>query len=687
MEKPQPNSNELYSHHVFLFPFKWAPAAGSPEHNDTFGRQTALKEIIDAFKPTNWESKAFKIDSILSYTEYNYFLDYVREILYDLHEDGNPSPLYTDASGADEVIQHFEYKRSDRMYYRIKIRDREAPYELEIQSFFLHLYYTGVGVFSFHLNNKRQDQSAPDDILAINQYGRRIYPIYFDINQEQVGDYEIFNDKNFEHGLVGQPGKRDQAAQSEVLAEYIEVEFANRLPSEKKNETESSPQQTEEAYVAVKGHENFQRYKNYEEFKYNPFLLPVFIAEFLPKGLFCTHENPNGTQQGKYFLNPALDDRMFLVCWYGNTVLARAIGKALHDNLPFKEKEEPYLDEYRGLKPQLDWWYKYIFVNYRMVTCQNAELRWESIRNNSNLRWRDQGTFYGITSYSLVMLTVDLNDLKASRRAFLVTYLQTIYYKLAELVLVQRATVERFADEVTHISRLDEKDKLPQKVTSLYRQYIRFVNKIYFREVTAQALGAELYEALQDQANVARNVKDLSEEIQELHNYVQQSQEFKRSQRLEIISNLTAAFLGPSLLIGFYGMNVFPQTDCTLLNHLGLVVITICAILTAMFSMRIFENVKNDANGNQPKRFLGIRRTVITAFMPFGFAIIFPSLLVIYEDTSLFDYLKTACEKYEERKNEQPQTVPQSPSTQKDTITPDSQAIAPTNKLLLPLKK
>lgn len=614
----------LFSHHVFLFPFKWAPFAQKEETSASFDKQTNLEPLVGEFRKDNrWRSKAFKIDTLLGYSEYNYFLDYVREILYDLHEDevkkddnsgpvGSTSPLYSSNSGTKDVIQHFEYVPSPgKMFFRIKLQSREKPYELEIESFFLHLYYTGVGVFSFHLNNRHAEQSAPEDILAINQFGRRLYPIYFDIDQDVIGTQEIFKDQDFAAGLKGVAGKREQAAQREVLAESIAVTLGELTATE-----------------------DFEDYTDYEKFKHNPFLLPKFIKQFLPTDLFCTHDNPEASTQGRYTISPALDDRMFVVCWYGQANLSAQLREAFRYEQVYKNAEiEP---QHAAIEPALDWWYKYVFVNTKTMTCQNAELRWKNMQRSTNLRWRDQGTFYGITAYSLVMLTNNLAELKKSNRGFLVTYLQSIYYKLVELVLVQRATVERFADEVTHISRLDSNKELPLKVGALYKQYIRFVNKIYFREVTAQALGSELYELLQEQASVSKNVKDLDDEIKELHAYVQQTQERKRNNRLAQVSNITAAFLGPSLLIGFYGISSYPQFESPW-RETGILWLMASSYLTGYFSRRIFRE-----NPNYPSQEEVNKRTR-HALIPFAIGMFFPLLAPLVK-TWFFDTKPTVIE-------------------------------------------
>ncbi|MEL7223221.1 MAG: hypothetical protein AAGJ93_17985, partial [Bacteroidota bacterium] len=180
----------------------------------------------------------------------------------------------------------------------------------------------------------------------------------------------------------------------------------------------------------------------------------------------------------------------------------------------------------------LEWWYKYTFVDTEDLTVQQAALRQKLLEDASYLRWADYGTYYGVTDYSFVLLTDTLPNLKQPgvNASFLLTHLQTIYFRLVELTLVQRACVQRFSDDITHISRLEDEreEEIAQQANALYRRYIRFVNRIYFREVTAQTQGIELYDLLQKQSRLRDSVESLNSELRELNTFTQQVYEQKR---------------------------------------------------------------------------------------------------------------------------------------------------------------
>lgn len=495
MSSSKTQRNELYSHHVFMLPFKWS----TTNITQSWAEKADFEKLVKALPANQWSESKFNIDTILNYNEFHYFYDYVREILYDYGDQKK-------ASGSEKFIRHFEYKPAEGGKYRIIAPDpftkKQKSYELEIDSVLFHLYDTGVGVLSFHLENRKKNQSSSEDILYINQFGRRVFPPFFGIPTTKIGTNDQFVENDFAGNLP--VGKE--------LAYSLEIEINGEIYSEQ-----------------WKGYFK-DRLKLDSQFD---FKLPRFLAPFL-----------SPIEQEGYKIEPILDDRMFVVCWYGNKNQADALAA------------NGYADD--------EWWYKFVHIDSRMKTVQNDTLQAQIIEKATNARWKNFGTFFGVTDYSLVMLTGELPHLRKKdiEAAFLVNHLQTIYYKMAELALVQRATVQKFSDEAADISQLEPRDKkLPYKVAELHRRYIRFVNRIYFREVTAQVQGIELYDKLHDQCRLRDQVESLKQEIDELHTYVDQAQEAERNARLEQLTLLGTILLPPSLIIAVFGVNTINEVN------------------------------------------------------------------------------------------------------------------------------
>lgn len=224
---------------------------------------------------------------------------------------------------------------------------------------------------------------------------------------------------------------------------------------------------------------------------------------------------------------------MFVLCWYGNKKLAADLKDTFREN---------------------EYWYKMIFVDVSRPTCQNTEMRNAQLNEHTYSRWTEDKVFFGSSRYSFVTLTGNFQDHFFAR--ILTSHMQTLYYKMVLLCLVQRACLMRFSAEVTWISQMVSNDRLlAHKVSSLYKQYLRFVNKIYFREVTAQEQGIELYKQLQERMELGAHVKDLEGEIEELHNYVSMLDEERRNDKLDILTYIGAFFVVPSFIATYLALD------------------------------------------------------------------------------------------------------------------------------------
>jgi len=508
------NVPRLFSSHTFLFPFKWQHAKNDLWEN--LGSKFDLKKFRE-FDLPNWKRKPYALNAREQYNEYNYFYAHVREILYDLDE----SLLTGNSIENEDLVNHFEYQLDSEkpLYYCIQLADGKV-FRLQIDSILLNIYGTGTGVLSFHLRNS--EHPHPNDILRINQFGRRLFPPFFGLNNQAVISQESPE--------MGPRTALNQVKDSE-LPESIFLSYGHNGPL---------------SHLF----EDFSSYLDPESFKHGPFRLPAFITGLFPKNfLFCHEKEVKEARAYKVYIRPTLDDRMFTLCWYDHPELSR-------QQTAFDEQKGDYAYEHN------EWWYKYLFLDVGFPTNQHRTLRQQQLKEHTYGRWVDFGTLIGISPYSMVMLTgglpVDLYHL--------VRHFQSMYYKMAELCLVQRATVLSFADEVTHVSYLAKKGKGKREngpltqISDLYKHYILFINKIYFREITAQEQGIELYALLQRTLHLKDDVKDLGKEIQELHNYASLEFEKQNNSTLNRLSIVGALFLPFSLLAGILGMNTLPDS-------------------------------------------------------------------------------------------------------------------------------
>lgn len=155
--------------------------------------------------------------------------------------------------------------------YKIKLVDNAEPYELPIGKILLTAYFTGVGILSFYVINDKYPEF--EDILRINEFGRRIYPQF------------LVKDGCLTHGN-----------KYCFLADSLEVYIDDTTTFK----------------------EDFSYFDTMEKVTANPHMLSHTIMDLLGHS-FYTGKLDNGTEG--IYISPILDDRMFVLCWLADKSL------------------------------------------------------------------------------------------------------------------------------------------------------------------------------------------------------------------------------------------------------------------------------------------------------------------------------------------------------------------------------
>jgi len=434
------NQKKVQSYHTFMLPF-------------TFEGDFDKKE--------NLEYKPFEIKKQRDYNEFVYFYKHVQDAIYNQEEENSKN----------WISKYYEYKNQKGTY---AINCNKGVFELELDGLSLRIFSTNVAILSFNLKNTKYDKL--NDILAINNFGRRIYPQF-------LGNHFTCETKKT------------------ILANHITLAFENQEKIE----------------------EDFTRFDTLENLK-DAKLMPSFI-EYLIK------ENFTST------IRPIIDDRMFVISQYCNDEI---VGK-----LKTFKGNEKY--EYETN----DYWYQYLFIDGDGKTCQSKHMAEKLIRESTYDRWIDWGTLFGISRYSFVAVT-NKNEFAET---VILSHIQTMYFQVFILLLAYRATIIKFADDIQDATNQDD-EKLSSETKKIYKKYLSFLNKLYFKEVTAQDQGIELYNQAMKIMDIDKYMKDLDNEINELHNYVNLIEEEKRTESMNTISKLGSYLLLPALATGFFGMNI-----------------------------------------------------------------------------------------------------------------------------------
>lgn len=270
-------------------------------------------------------------------------------------------------------------------------------------------------------------------------------------------------------------------------------------------------------------------------------------------------------------LTPVIDDRMFVISLYKNDDMSRLSLRAA--------------DAYcNPSSPFSEFWYKYLFVDTGWPTCQNDEMMRDLLRSHTYLRWQKWNSLYGVSRYSFVYLT------NSGVPSYLVDYFMTTYARMMEIALVQRASVLCFSNEVTTLTKRGDwtLEKLSEHVDSLNEEYIRFINRMYFNELTSQDQGVELYGIIRQNLDIDSYVEELKDEIEKLHDTISFKVERSRNEKAETLNFMAAILLPVSIVTGFWSMNmsVFSNVKSNWLSFAIAVGLMILGLAFSIFLIR-----------------------------------------------------------------------------------------------------
>lgn len=270
-----------------------------------------------------------------------------------------------------------------------------------------------------------------------------------------------------------------------------------------------------------------------------PYRLPSFITALFSE--YFVFRISNTLQNKKILVTKVCDDRMFFQSWYGSDHLAQKVGN------DFKIKDR--IEE--------NWVYSYIFGDKGDPSIANTAMKYQHLEDHTYKRWIEYGTVYGISRDSFVSLT-DSSPFSE----LIKVHMNTIYYSICVLCLAQRASVLKFTAEVANLAdlaKMEENKKVIANIKDLYKNYIEFINKLYFREITPQIQGVEMYNQFQKILNLKEEIKDLDNEINELHSYVSLMQDGIRNEESSRLNLLAAIFLPATIAFGILGANFWKE--------------------------------------------------------------------------------------------------------------------------------
>lgn len=527
-------SKYVQSRHIFYFPFSWDWKVEKKRKDVAF-------KGLNSIESDKWRKGKAKDDNEELknlFNELNYFFPFIHKELYE----------YTDEMGgmlasvlSEEEIKkwkdeprmlHFESKNSDLKYeIVVKVKEdgetRWRKYSLDIDAVNLNFYSTGVGLLSIYTRNKsgfclqtkeRSDWNNAekriidrDDVLKINQFGRRVMPPF-----------------------------------------YNDLEYRSEI--------------AESIRISGTGIDLYDDFSDFQKTENNIIKPASWKCSKVIAGLLSDFE-----EHIRYEI--VIDDRMFVMAWYKNATCFSWAKNDLDNSKADHEAENE----------RNNYWYRYLFVDNESATCQNPHMRLDLLKDHSYLRWTDLNSLYGVTRYSFVYLT------DAGVPDFLLDYFESIYARMVELVLMQRATVLKFSERINMISKHDaskskDRELIQGEVNRLCHDYIIFKNQFYFKEVTAQDQGIEIYDMLQNSLRLEEMVKDLDEDIQELYQYHSILEEQEGNRKAQILNSIMSFFTPASCMAALLAIGGWYDRWCSYSDSwAGLGWMAMASVITCIF--------------------------------------------------------------------------------------------------------
>lgn len=444
---------QVISYHTFIFPFLF-------DTNGKFGREKFLKYLPEQGKALCLDTVEWKnVPGKALFDQYRYFSQAAKNIIYTMNFD----------DGA--IVWNYRYdleymftgKTNGQWLKNIKGSNNPAAFRIRHNSFRatlaingvrLKLFNTGIGLLAFELEN--YDLSDEKDITAINEFGRRVFMPYIMSDEDRVCPLCA------ENISLLYDGKLIKAASGDVHC--MDTNRADRI------------------------------------------VLAPFIQYFLSNSRKKATASPH-PQKNECFIEPIIDDRMFVACLYGNSHL---VNHMVQWNT--QEKTYAYLNDAQCLAPShksnlARRLYELVFVDGNGMTCHSRNMLRERLEKHIYPRWLEYGTVTGITEYS--MITVTTNDgLGFLAPPFLAEYIEMLY-----LVLAQRATFLAFERTISNVACSGYK----HSINAVQRKYVLFQSQLMPQAVTNQQQGIELYDMMQECLLIGKQAAVVDGQIRALY--------------------------------------------------------------------------------------------------------------------------------------------------------------------------
>jgi len=272
-------------------------------------------------------------------------------------------------------------------------------------------------------------------------------------------------------------------------------------------------------YIKIKTNEK-QKTEEYfkKDYRTEPITITPLIMDILGEPFTCRESE---LKAKSIFIEPILGNQMFCLCLYKNAQIVEGI----HSGTVYYDFIESFM-----------------MINKKILYYEEDD---NPGHVGSIYYLRSENNVYGISRFSLMCISKQMLESK-------------LYDQLVSLVIMQRATLLSLSTEIARVSLLSKYDLVPA-IESIYEIYIQFINQLYFKEVTEDIQGSQIYTKLSKQLKIEEELKQLDFEINEVHEYATLIEQSQSKFKVQILTIIGAALVIPTFATGFFGMNIFKE--------------------------------------------------------------------------------------------------------------------------------
>lgn len=225
-------------------------------------------------------------------------------------------------------------------------------------------------------------------------------------------------------------------------------------------------------------------------------------------------------------------------------------------------------------------------------------------------RWAHEGTYYGFTSYSSIVLTLGTGDRGAHRmrEGFLIRRMfDTRYYLMAVIALFYRATLLMFNEKTALASRALYQDQQQHEICRahietaqhLRAEYLHFSNYWFFEELANKDEESEHFEMQAQQYRLYDMKREVEREIAAMTTSLSDYNQARNTAAVNRLTMLSIILGAGAVMTGFFGMNFgrkfaelfFEPTVTPWIHYISIT--TVCIFSLAALVLGIYIIVVN----------------------------------------------------------------------------------------------